>query len=393
MLRAINKFSALDLLYDDEYLAAGEMLGLRVGEWPENRSEGNSDYATALLVAGVIASALGGMRHTGTQEAGKEMLSESIRLFGDRPEAQDAKGWLAFAHQWTGEYREVLTITDELIDATDERLRFRVLLVRVQAYSRLNEPHNAVAMLKEMEQVYEGQSELLKGKFHCQRARVLRETGETDPAIIDYEAAIHFFQQSQNARCEAIVANNLAGVYLETEQFDRAHEYAKQAQELFSQLGEKTYEAKAWDQRALTFLAEREFLKAQWAIDHAIELVSHGEVLGECLLTLAKIKRNVALCAVPHNATMSGTSGVNSPTTLPLESDMNMLDCARQIIQGDPDNALRLLHLLAWATADRGDPQHEAELSQIERLAYSYTDDSEQHRESLVRSLLIRSVT
>lgn len=382
MLTAVHTFSALELCERGEYKSAAELAGLTVGERPEKGSEGILTHAMALLTAGVIQSCVGGIQQAGDQALAREMLTDAADLFGHDPRANVARSWLAWSEYWDGQLDKALAIIDGLTDL-DPSVRFRTELLRASIYSDRDLPDQAFETLMGIEPLYDSCDSLQKGKFHNQRGRVLRLLGEMDRAINDYDAAIEFFRASQNVRCEAASTNNLAGVYLETEQFAEAHEYAERAMNLWHDLGDKTYEAEAWDQTALAFLGEGKLNEAERSILSGISLVSHGETLRKCLVTFQEIKRvsgihptdkcdsfRDARLPIPRPPAMSRKGG----------SVMAPLDCALSLIQNDPDLASTLLDLIVWATSARDEPKHEVELDHIERVVHSFTPECEQER-------------
>lgn len=394
MLIAVGK-SSLGLCDQGEYKAAAEMAGLRVGEWPKNVSGGDYEHAEALLVAGIISTVEGGIRQTGDQSVAREMFIESIRLFGDDPKSWIAKSWLARAYYWDGETDRALELAEKVLSGPiDSPTRFRTLLTRASIYSDQGLSEQAFAELKQMEAIYESLAPLLKGQFHNQRGRVLRLMNETDRAIVEYDAAISFFEETKSVRCQAIAANNLAGVYLETEQFAQAHEYAIEAQRLFQGLGDKTYEAKAWDQIAQIYLADGKLDEAEVAIQSGISLVEFGNVLGECKETADKIKNRRAIESVNERAKICPTSPSLLQSPMPRERSIAMtpLHSAMHLMQ-NPQEAAMLYDLIVWLLSARDDPQHEAEIDEIEEAVYSRTPDCERHRESYRRSRLVREVT
>lgn len=393
-MNLVATLSPLELCDRGEYRAAAELAGLTVGERPVRGSEGILTHAMALLTAGVIQSCTGGIQQAGDQTLAKAMLTDAADLFGDDPRSNVARSWLAWSEYWDGNLDKALTIIDSITDV-DSSVRFRAELLRASIYSDRDLPDQAFETLVGIEPLYESCDSLQKGKFHNQRGRVLRLLGEMDRAINDYDAAIEFFRTSQNVRCEAASTNNLAGVYLETGQFTEAHEYAERARVLWHDLGDKTYEAEAWDQTALAFLGEGKLIEAEASILSGISLVNHGETLRKCLVTFEKIKRVSDIhptdeCDSFRNARLP----IPRPPTLSRKGSppMTPLDCALSLIQNDPDLASTLLDLIVWATSARDEPKHEVELDHIERVVHSFTPECEQERTRDRGRRLVKSV-
>lgn len=361
-------FSALELCDRGEYEAAAEMAGLRVGQWPENGSGGILTQAEAILVAGIITSTIGGIQLTADQAVARDMLTESIRLFGDDPRALEARSWLAWSDYRAGDFDRAMDLSGELLhEKLDCPTRFRTLLLRSSVYWARGFTEQAFSELLLMESLYDQCGTLAKGKFHEQRALIYRQKGELDHAIIDYDAAICFFHEARNVRWQAVATNNLVNIYLETEQFDRAHVYAAKARDLFRELGDVSYEVEAWDQIALIHLAE-----AKQAEKIKRSLVVHSDNDCDTIRTAETLPKPIL---TERRGTMMA----------PLES-------ASHLIQ-NPDNAAVLLDLLIWATSARNDPAHETELDEIEEMLYSKTEDGVQHRKAYRGTRLLRAVT
>lgn len=391
-----DTFSPLDLCDRGDYGPAAELAGLRVGERPERGSEGILTHADRLLLAGIISTCACGIQQAGDQSFAKEMLTEAADLFGDDPRCHITRSWLAWAEYWSGNFRAALALASEVLTAPiDATVRFRTLLLRVSIYSDQGFPDKAWAGLREMELLYDSCVPLLKGKFHGQRGLVLQLMKETDRAMIDYDQAIQFFREAGNVRCEALMANNLAGIYLETERYTEAHSYAKLASMLFRGLGDKTYEAEAWDQEALIFLAEGKLNDAETAILRAVGLAGHGSVQKTCLATYTKIKNTVE-----HDPTQGSdripSCGINrglpssNPDPPKGQDLMDPLECASLI---PPELASVVLDLLIFATSGLTEPLHKAQMDAAEDALYVKTPDFEKHRDDYRRSRLIHEVT
>ena len=67
---------------------------------------------------------------------------------------------------------------------------------------------------------------------------------------------------------------------------------------------------------------------------------------------------------------------------------MEPKDWAKRILSEHPEVAEDLYPLIVWATSNREDPSHEAQLDEVEELIYAKTHDSNRHRDSHKRELL-----
>lgn len=285
-----KEHSLQDLYRKADFAAIAERIGWRVGgDMPSREGRSDLEYAEHLLWCGVAESNLAGFKVSGAQSRAKDMLSRSARLFGDDNRAHVARAWLGWAYNWTGEFGEALTMAETVLAApVTSRDRFGALLLKAVVYCRQGLIALALAAILEMQPFYDDVDDLMKGRFHNQRGRVLKLMGERDRAIIDYDSAAQFFERAANLQGEGIAANNLSSIFLDAGRFIEAHNYAERACSLFHRLGDKTYEAKAWDQTALIYLAENNLKSAERAAKHAVSLVQGSDqssTLAECLIT------------------------------------------------------------------------------------------------------------
>lgn len=367
----------LELCDRGEYETAAELAGLRVGEWPENVSGGNLTQAERLLVAGWITSRTGKI-----QTDAEKMLLESIRLFGDNPRVWIARLHLAWAEYWDGNYDAALSLAGRILESkADSPTRFMAFLLRSTMYWHEGLTNNAWIELEQMESLYDQCSAPLKGKFHNQRAVILRKLGETDRAIVEYDCAIQFFEG--NLRWQAVAINNLAGVYLEAEQFSEAHKYADQARELFTALGDSNNLASALDQTAQIYLAEA--------------MSVSGKTLSEYQETDEKIKHIHVIQSqndrytpppaphpAPHLKPIPPAPGERSTAMTQLEKALSLIET--------PEHALAFWELFVWARGNRDDPAHEALVDEVEDFVHSKTEMCARHRETDKKSLLLQLV-
>lgn len=392
MAVAVNKFSALELCYKGEYLTASEVAGLRPGERPEKGSGRNSGYARRLLVAGIITSTLGGIQQTGDQAQAREFLLECIGL---SPElAGEARSWIARSYLWAGDYAEALAVCDlVLAESLASHLRFRTLLLKVICCLHFKQFEVAAAVLAEMEKTYDEQDLLLKAKFHLERGRLWALQEETDRAVVEYDCAINFFHESGDIRCEAVAATHLSDVYLQSELFDEAHKYAKRARDLFQDLGDKSYEARTLDLIAQIYVKQGQLFEAKSVLNKALALIQHNDLaFHECLKTRDKIKHLMGDSESTERDRLNEAQPLPKPRDIQnlerREPTMTPLDCASRIIE-NPDNAIPLFDLLAWASNGPHDLQHQAELDHIQATIYAKTPDGEKQREAYKQSRLM----
>jgi len=208
----------------------------------------------------------------GNQEAAKDFLSHC-------PEAR-AVTQLAIAYWRSGEVKEARDILKTAPESF-ERLLYEAIIETESA------PHKALALLERAAAfpVPPG----LQARLHNQRAIALRKLGETDRAINEYDAAIHYFTEAKSD-CLPLVLNNFAGIYLDCGFYVDAHSRVDEAISLLS--SDPSHLAKAYDQKALIYLAEGKLDQARNYANKAISLIERTDKkawLAECLITRAKV--------------------------------------------------------------------------------------------------------
>ncbi|MDX6576504.1 MAG: hypothetical protein QOE96_2457 [Blastocatellia bacterium] len=261
--------SAFDELRLGETSAAIESLGSTwrgIGKRPPTAPT-QRESAQNLLLCGMLSSKLGAERKTkGAQEAAKDLLNESLRLFTKLRDPLRAKAQieLALCYWRSGEINEAVAFITDIQPANPE-IQFEAKLTKALFEREIGKIDTALDTLKSIESSAEAMPPVLRGQFHQQRAVALRRTtsdGNLDRALVEYEAALVAYEEADCFKGEAMVRNNLATVYREFGDYQRAHFYAAKALRLFTQLGSQHLIAEAEDQRALIFLAEGNYSEA-----------------------------------------------------------------------------------------------------------------------------------
>ncbi len=398
MLTAVHTFSAIEFCEQGDYVAAAEYLGIRAGERPSRGSQGNVAHATALLAAGAIASSVAGIQSTGDQVAARAMFADAAALFGEDPRAHTARAWMAWCDYWEGDLDTALDRIDESLRAPlDNATKFRTLLLKIGIYCDRGLASEALAELEQMAEVYEAVSPLLRGKFHLQRGRARKLAGEPDRAILEYEAALHFFEEAGNVRCEAVALNNMAILYSDAGRFPEAHEHANRARVLFQKLGDRRYEAESLDQIAQIFLAQGKSAEAE----DALRLSPNSDQgFPDCSANRNGVKDATAVSSVSGFLTniREFPCTPESPANQPINPErgsqvMSLPELASMMVEANPDMAAVFFSMLVLARSVRGDPAFDAEADEAESIFYSKMPDCEKHRNEARQACLIRPVT
>lgn len=241
-------------------------------------------------------------------------------------------------------------------------------------------------LLSQSEVLVESVSVSRQGRFYNQSALALKDLGEYDRAILQFDRAIYCFEMSGEDELRGMVYNNLARTYSFSGNYTRAHESVDAAIKLATK---REYLAQWSDQKANCYLDEGRPELALNELNKALALlVGEGqlELLAECLATKNRIERQLnsrcetvqsmvkTLSPTPDTLHYSAPSKDGSmPTSLPIHH-------ARQIIQSNPNLAAPLFDLVSELVDQNGDPARYSAGDEVMRYAYSFTEDSELHR-------------
>ena len=213
----VDSSLVVELCEAGRYREAGEMLS-------------GLDPAAHPLAFGMVETA------TGNQEIAKDYLS---RCEGDKARTQ-----LAYAYWRAGEVKEARDILKGVPESFDRLLCEAIIETDTSPSKTLELLHRAMWF-----DVAPG----LQARLHNQRAIALRKLGETDRALREFDAALHFFTEAESD-CLPFVMNNLARVYSDYGSYAKAHGCVDRAISLLS--NDLSHLAKAYDQKALIYLAE-----------------------------------------------------------------------------------------------------------------------------------------
>lgn len=224
-------------------------------------------------------------------EESKDLLSRAVRLLPVGDLQERGKLWLATAYWATGEEKEAHALLGG-VGPTSNDVRFLVgLNSSIFGSSKVRD---ALASLKNVETLIDSVSDLYRAKFFLQRGWLRRRLNQIDSAIIDYEAARILFESSDAPRYFAVATNNVAGLLIDADRFDDAHDAVDSAIKILS--NDPLYFGQFHDQKAQVFIAQGKNTEAERYAARAVALLittDHKSVLAECLITHAKALRGL----------------------------------------------------------------------------------------------------
>ena len=281
---------AADLTHAGQYEAAREALGELwpgVGERPDVKGLPPVVAAEVLLQCGTLTGLLGGARNvSGAQEKAQDLLSEAARKFksqGRREKASEAQCELGACYWRLGAHDDARVMMRDALKDAGVELKARIHIRRTLVEISENRYHEALGILKEAEPVFESASDALKGRWHGQKALVLRRLATAegrpdylDQAIIEYTAAIYHYEQARHERYCARNLNNLAFLFYRLGRYADAHEHLDRAQAIFTKLKDPGDLAQVDETRARVLVAEKRYRDADRIIGGVIKTFEQG---------------------------------------------------------------------------------------------------------------------
>lgn len=292
-----------------DYEAACSVLGEKwqgVGARPSLDGLDESVVPHVLLRAGTLTGWIGSSKQlAGAQESAKNLISESVRLFGlygTEKNVIEAQAELALCYWREGSAEEasiILRDAGATLDAilgkqselspADVELRATLLLRIAIAEFGSKQFEETLKVLTEAVPLAENtQNNILKGKLHNEIALTLRNLSESednsqerreeliDRALIEYAAASYYFEEASHFRYSARVENNLGMLCLTLRRHEQAHEHLGRAHALFIGLRDEGSRAQVDEALARLFLAEGRTSEAERSARAAVSVLAQG---------------------------------------------------------------------------------------------------------------------
>ncbi len=300
-----------------DYGVATEALGelwRGVGARPMLKGLDNETKASVLLRVGALTGWIGSAgQMEGSQEAAKDLISESLRTFdelGLRDKVGEARSDLALCYWREGAFDEARVTLQEALDEFDESNveQRAVALIRSalveRTSNRLSESlriyKNSVPLFEEMD------DHLLAATFHNGFGNVLNRLSSVeerkdyvDLALIEYAAASFHFERAGHERYQGCVENNLGFLFSMVGNFEEAHEHLDRAQMIYTRLKDD-HVAQIDETRARVLLAEGRTVEAEKTARAAVLRLEKGDELH--LLAEALTTHGIALARLGHQA-------------------------------------------------------------------------------------------
>jgi tetratricopeptide (TPR) repeat protein len=284
---------ASDLIQKGRHDSAREALGELwhgIGERPNVEGLDESTAAEALLQIGALSGWLGAIRQIqGAQRGAKDLISESAALFeklGQTLRAALARSDLALCYWREGAYDEARVLYVRAFDdLEDTEQRAKVLLRRLTVEYSARRYDDALVLLTRHAQLFDdGVTHALRGSFHNHLALVLRHLGSVegraeyfDRAIIEYTAAIYYYEQAGHEQYVAVIENNLAFLLYKLGRYADAHEHLDRSQAILTRLKDAGMLAQVDETRARVLVAEQRYKDADRALAGVLKTLERGD--------------------------------------------------------------------------------------------------------------------
>ena len=278
--------AAADLINAGQYEKASEALGglwRGVGARPDAGGLWETTAAEVLLQCGSLTGWLGtSKRVEGAQDKAKDLIGEARRLFeahGLRARVAEAEYELGMCYWRAGALDEARLLLQEALrkHGGDDELKARILIRSTLVEISAGRYNDALRILDEAEPVFNLSPDAVKGRWHGQRALVLRRLGAAegradylDRAIIEFTAAVFHFEQAGHERYCGNAENNLAMLLHRMGRHAEAHRHLDRAHRIFTKLGDAGNAAQVNETRARVLLAEGRYGEAAVVIKYAV---------------------------------------------------------------------------------------------------------------------------
>ncbi len=270
--------------------------------------------AQVLLRVGALTGWIGSAGQIeGSQEAAKDLISESLRIFeglGRRIKVGEAHSDLALCYWREGAFDEArATLQMALAEFDEADIEQRAIaLLRLAEVERASKRFNeALRIFNEAAPLFDELSHhYLVATFHFGLANVLNHLSSAenrpdyvDVALMEYTAASFHFEEAGHERYQACVENNLGFLFSTIGRFDDAHEHLDRAQMIATRLKDDVHVAQFDDARARVLLAEGRTVEAEKTARAAVRRLEKGDELS--LLTEALTTHGIVLARLEHS--------------------------------------------------------------------------------------------
>jgi tetratricopeptide (TPR) repeat protein len=288
-----------DLIYAGQFEEAREELGEL---WPGlgKRPEYNFNpllNAELLLQCGTLTGWLGSAKQMNVQEKAMDLITEALEIFqslNNQTKIAESQYELGMCYWRSGALDEARIVLQKAMELGTHEQRGKILVRQTIVEISSGRYHEALTMLDNARASFESYPHALKGRWHSQKALILKRLAGAesrpdyyDRALVEFTAAIIHLEEAGHRRYQGNNLNNLAFVLCKMGQYREAHDHLNRARIIFEKLQDPGNIAQVEETRARVLLGEGRYLEAEIVINEVVEsLEKSGE---QALLTDALI--------------------------------------------------------------------------------------------------------
>jgi DNA-binding winged helix-turn-helix (wHTH) protein/tetratricopeptide (TPR) repeat protein len=285
-----------------------------LGEWPRLDGLNQQSCADLLFTAGELAGWIASTRQLPKgQKHGEELLNGSIALFeqlGFKRRAAEGRIELALCY-----YRQGLfnigrsTLIRVLDDLSDEDWELRSLaLIRLASLERhAGRPKDAVARLVEATATVELSGPWAAGRCHLELASTYKDLAisENEERYFDYAQQFYFkalceFEAVGHHRYVAVVENNVGFLLLNLGSYKESEKHLLRSRKLFETFSDRVREAQVKETIARLYVDTKQYDRAHEVIEQAVKTLELTD--GEALLAEALTTKGVVASRLGRNS-------------------------------------------------------------------------------------------
>jgi tetratricopeptide (TPR) repeat protein len=259
--------------------------------------------AELLLQCGTLTGWLGSAKQIDVQEKAKNLITSALEIFqslNHRIGIAEARYELGMCYWRTGALDEARIILQKAAEKGTHEQRGKILVRQTLVEVSSGRYQEALEMLNNARASFESYPHALKGRWHGQRALILRRlaTQESRPdyydrAIVEYTAASFHLEQAGHERYCATNLNNLAFLLYKIGNYKEAHDYLDRARILMERLEDLSSIAQLDEARARILIAEERYTEAEQVIEEVVRTLKRGgeqALLTDALTTKATVQ-------------------------------------------------------------------------------------------------------
>ena len=277
-----------DLIYAGQFEEAKKELGKL---WPGLGNQPTFNFnprlnAELLLLCGTLTGWLGSAKQINVQEKAKDLITEALEIFQwikNQTKVAECQYELGMCYWRTGAFDEARIILDRAKQIGTHEQRGKILVRQTLIEISSSRYHEALEMLNNARSDFENYPHALKGRWHGQKALILKNLAIAesrpdyfDRAIVEYTAASIHLEQAGHYRYQGNNLNNLAFVLFKTGQYKEAHDHLERARIIFERLNDLGNIAQVDETRARVLLAEDRYLEAEEVINEVVATLEKG---------------------------------------------------------------------------------------------------------------------